>query len=46
MIPLQHAEFIEDLPAAVRDDLILQGAKLSRAAIRGGFGTGHALVVE
>ncbi|MFO1387524.1 MAG: HIT family protein [Chitinivorax sp.] len=39
VIPLQHAEFIEDLPAAVRDDLILQGAKLSRAAIRGGFGT-------
>lgn len=39
VIPFQHAEFIEDLPAAVRDDLILQGARLSRAAIRGGFGT-------
>ena len=39
VIPFQHAEFIEDLPAEVREDLILQGAKLSRAAIRGGFGT-------
>lgn len=39
VIPFQHAEYIEELPAAVRDDLLLQASRLSRAASGGGLGT-------